>query len=250
MHKSIPEHDRPVDVWGIGTIMMFIINSEYMSALTKDLYSLPQQVIDDLIKEVSSRSRMTVSLVARSFVWACVQVDQGARITAQQAEGHQWFSEDRHKGRMKILRRSIELSWNAKRNVFPGTDRLGDLGAVARTAERQPTASLPSTTAGSMMASHYFATINFNKSGHMPTPPRPDQAASENVPAIRVQNSSSVEVPETPPEDRGAEHPPRLKGPKRCPSSSLSNMRGLFAGGISRHLELPVACKKRKVSGM
>lgn len=248
MYKNQQEHERPVDVWGIGTIMLFLINSQEMTALAADLCSLTQEMVEQVIEAISASSRLDVSHIVKDLARACLTVDWKARPTAQQAKEDPWFDQSRHKARLDTLRESIRLSWNATKKILPGTERLADLGTVgaATNVEAQPLLIPPSASPGGLTASKYFGDINFGSPNQQSKLFRIPYLDTEQPASDTVDERCGDETGGALPREEDTPHVGRKLKRPAIPLSGLGDAKGHQAGVEPQDLVSPVSLKRKR----
>ncbi|CRK30453.1 hypothetical protein BN1708_000969 [Verticillium longisporum] len=125
--NQVTNHACPVDMWAVGVIMLFVLNSP----ATEDiggLYRYSQDQIIDCIKCIVDDWQTTLSTISVRFLQRCLMVDPSKRMTSAQAVQHPWFTIEQHEKRLDDMKLCVEQSWNGDKKVFPCPEEIPDLG--------------------------------------------------------------------------------------------------------------------------
>ncbi|CRK30431.1 hypothetical protein BN1708_000953 [Verticillium longisporum] len=125
--NQVTDHACPVDMWAMGVIMLFVLNSQ----ATEDiggLYRYSQEQVIDCIKCIVDDRHTTLSTIGVRFLQRCLVVDPSKRMTSAQAVQHPWFTMEQHEKRLDDLKLCVEQSWNGDKKVFPCPEEIPDFG--------------------------------------------------------------------------------------------------------------------------
>lgn len=206
MHSRSDAHDHLVDIWGLGTIMLFLINSQEMSTNpASGFVNLTQAELYAIILKACMQSKAHLELPAQDFIRRCCQVVAQNRMSACEAQAHPWFSDPRHLKLLEIVKATCRDSWEPASGIFPPTDVLPDLApsATRREEDEPAVSSVVSSTAGGITASQYFSSIDAVAPDSLPTPPGMAPRPSLPILASLTMRKNVVEVPCTPFDGRG-----------------------------------------------
>ncbi|KAH6694124.1 kinase-like domain-containing protein, partial [Plectosphaerella plurivora] len=172
MHKRGESHDHLVDIWGLGTIMLFMINGHELTAVN----GFPKMTQDQVyanIHKVCMESKARPGQAAQDFVRRCCQVASRDRMTTPVAQTHSWFDDPRHLKLLDVAIRSCRKSWKPATGIYPPTDMLPDLSHLVTPGEEHETrtSEVISSAASGLTASQYFTNIDMEVPANLPTPP-------------------------------------------------------------------------------
>ena len=197
MHKRGESHDHLVDIWGLGTIMLFMINGHELKAVN----GFPNMTQDEVyanILRVCMKSKARPGQAAQDFVRRCCQVAARDRMTTAEAQIHSWFDDPRHLKLLDVVMRSCNKSWKPATGIYPPTDILPDLSHLVTQSEEPETGTsqVISSAASGLTASQYFTNIDMEVPANLPTPPGiPIRLLQHEDLAVQDLN---IEVPCTP----------------------------------------------------
>jgi serine/threonine protein kinase len=98
-----------------------------------DLNRMIQEDLDTTIESAFSSTEPSTSAEGSDFIWRCLRVDPEVRMTAIEAECHDWFCvpED-HLEFFRQLDRRMLMQWNIQRQLKPLPWELPDLQVRAK----------------------------------------------------------------------------------------------------------------------
>jgi serine/threonine protein kinase len=200
MHNRNETHDHLVDMWGLGTIMLFLINGQELTA-AKGLVNLTQAEVYAIILKVCLQSKTQPGKMAQDFARQCCQVTARNRMSAQEAQVHPWFSDPRHLKLIELVKKICKETWKPATGIFPPTDVLPDLAHLVTPSPEAETGTSEclSHVASGITASQYFSNVSMPPPSTVPTPPTPPGfPTGHSVPSSSMAWNAGVEVLCTP----------------------------------------------------
>jgi serine/threonine protein kinase len=200
MHNRSETHDHLVDIWGLGTVMLFLINGQELTA-AKGLVNLTQAEVYAIILKVCLQSKTQPGKMAQDFARQCCQVTARNRMSAQEAQIHPWFSDPRHLKLIELVKKICKETWKPATGIFPPTDVLPDLAHLVTPSPGAETGTSEglSQFASGITASQYFSNVSMPPPSTVPTLPTPPGfATAHSLSASLKAWEVGVEVPCTP----------------------------------------------------
>ncbi|KAL2362899.1 hypothetical protein RJZ56_004218 [Blastomyces dermatitidis] len=123
-------YTKAVDMWSLGclTVVLLTGGSPFIDVKTGQ-YSQAMARNCDLSTLEQEKDWQRVGLRAKDFVRKLLILDEDARMTADQAVSHEWFTNPAYKAEFEELYKRVEKQWRPKeREVISGKnidDRLG-----------------------------------------------------------------------------------------------------------------------------
>lgn len=115
--RSGQSHTSAVDIWSLGVVATILLAAEHHD---EDLNRMDDDEIERYVRDLFHSLPRQPSLNAYDFVWMCLQRDPSQRMTAHEAQEHEWLcTPARHLKFFRLLDRRIMSYWKPHDKLKP-----------------------------------------------------------------------------------------------------------------------------------
>ncbi|UPK93927.1 hypothetical protein LCI18_004862 [Fusarium solani-melongenae] len=115
--RSGQSHTSAVDIWSLGVVTTILLTAERHDA---DLNRMDDEEIEQYIRDLFHSLPRRPSLNAYDFVWMCLQRDPSQRMTANEAQEHEWMcTPAKHLKFFRLLDKRIMSYWRPQDKLKP-----------------------------------------------------------------------------------------------------------------------------------
>ncbi|KAI8715447.1 hypothetical protein NCS52_01052500 [Fusarium sp. LHS14.1] len=115
--RSGQSHTSAVDIWSLGVVTTILLAAEHHD---EDLNRMEDDGIEIYIRDLFHSLPRRPSLNAYDFVWMCLQRDPSQRMTAHEAQEHEWLcTPAKHLKFFRLLDRRIMSYWKPHDKLKP-----------------------------------------------------------------------------------------------------------------------------------
>lgn len=115
--RSGQSHTSAVDIWSLGIVTTILLTAERHDA---DLNRMNDDEIEQYIRVLFHSLPRPPSLDAYDFVWMCLQRDPSQRMTAHEAQEHEWMcTPAKHLRFFRLLDKRIMSYWKPQEKLKP-----------------------------------------------------------------------------------------------------------------------------------
>ncbi|RSM06343.1 hypothetical protein CEP52_005777 [Fusarium oligoseptatum] len=132
--RSGQSHTSAVDIWSLGVVTTILLAAEQHD---EDLSRMDDNEIEGYIRVLFHSLPRLPSLDAYDFVWMCLQRNPSARMTADEAQEHEWMcSPLKHLKFFRLLDKRIMSTWKPQSKLKP---MPWELPSLVKTGPPTPT---------------------------------------------------------------------------------------------------------------
>lgn len=115
--RSGQSHTSAVDVWSLGVVTTILLTAERHD---EDLSRMDDEEITQYIHDLFHSLPQRPSLKAYDFVWMCLQRNPSERMTANEAQDHEWMcTPSKHLQFFRLLDKRILSNWKPQDKLKP-----------------------------------------------------------------------------------------------------------------------------------
>ncbi|KAH7143939.1 kinase-like domain-containing protein [Dactylonectria macrodidyma] len=141
-------HTSAVDIWSLGIVLLVLLACS-PDPEVQNLNRMNQTEIAEYLKKTFATMNNKPSRDGRGFIWNCLQIAPGARMSATGAECHDWLcTPEKYLRFFRLLDNKMMLDWKPHDELKPMPWELPSLMNGPKLAEKKP----------ELRCSQYFAT--------------------------------------------------------------------------------------------
>lgn len=128
MTSSAQAHTAAIDIWSLGMVV-FLLLAMSLDPNFEGMNRMSQDELKDFLSGNFSNLNHELSINAKNFIWRCLQTMPSMRMTAFDAECHDWLcTPDKHLSFFQELDRRMLGDWKRQEELRPMPFEIPDVG--------------------------------------------------------------------------------------------------------------------------